>query len=62
MLQLFNLESTWIVSESEIVLREAERSTDWKTWQPGRPGGIYRNRETPSRTGRVGKSVIAKDW
>ena len=62
MLKLFNLESTWIVSESEIVFREAERSTDWKTWQPGRPGGIYRNRETPSRTGRVGKSVIAKDW
>ena len=62
MLKLFNLESTWIVSESEIVLREAERSTDWKTWQPGRPGGICRNWETPSRTGRVGKSVIAKDW
>ena len=49
-----------IVSESEIILREAARSTEWKTWHPGRPREIYQNRETHSGTGRVGKSIIVK--
>ena len=46
-----------IISESEIVSREAGDNTGRKTRQTGRPGEIYKNWETPDDTGRFDRSV-----
>ena len=46
-----------IISESEIVSREAGDNTGRKTRQTGRPGEIYKNWETPDGTGRFDRSV-----
>ena len=43
-----------IISESEIVSREAAGSTGWKTWQTGRPKEIY-------QTGRL-PVIISSRW
>ena len=46
-LKEYTLESGWNSSESTIVSRELTDNTGSKTLQPGRPGKIYQNLETP---------------
>ena len=46
-----------IISESEIVSREAAGNTAKKTRQSGRAGEIYQNWETPGGTRRFDRSI-----
>ena len=47
-----------IISESEIVSREAAVNTGRETGQSAGPGGIYQNWETPGGTRRFDRFVL----